>query len=216
VHLYWVYHGMRSMSYPRMIRCLAIILFSLATSLSLLAQVPGSDNPDRVFWMTTPLPLGANQITLKPSGKKLLLLGCIEDHRFNRLEVSRVQRSPFVIDAAGRVWRNYPKQVTFRVTATAIAPPLLSVDSYTVNESGDMNSFLLGLHFRLKSFHGLDMTELRPSSVKLIGVPADIPYDERVYRVSFDTGEFPVDDRLVMEVLSPKGQLLTRFHLELE
>lgn len=193
-----------------------MILFSLATSLPLLAQVPTSDDPNRVFWMKTPLPLGAEQITLQPSGKKFLLLGCIEDQRFNRLEVSRVQKSPFVIDAAGEVWRNYPKQVTFRVTASAIEPTLLSVDSYSVNESGDMNSFLLGLHFRLKSFRGLHMTELQPSSVSLIGVPADIPYGERVYRVSFDTGEFPVDSRLVMEVLSPQGQLLTRFHLELE
>jgi hypothetical protein len=193
-----------------------MILLSLASSLPLLAQAPSSDTRARVFWMKTPLPLGAEQITLKPSGKKFLLLGCIEDQSFNRLEISRVQKSPFVIDAAGDVWKNYPKQVTFRITASAIEPALLSVDSYTIEESGGINSFLLGLRFRLKSFRGLHITELQPSSVKLIGVPADIPYDERVYRVSFDTGEFPVDARLVMEVLSPKGQLLTRFHLELE
>jgi hypothetical protein len=204
------------MSYPRTIRCLATGLFSLVTALAALAQISTSDSPSQVFWMRTPLPLGAEQINLKPSGQHFMVLACIEDHRFNRLQVSRVRRSPFVIDAAGDVWTHYPNEITFRVTATAIDSGMMQVDNQNVHESGDLNSFLLGLHFRLKSFRGLQMTESDPTSVKLIGVPADVPYQERVYRVSFDTGEFPVSDRLVMEVLSPKGQLLTRFHLELE
>lgn len=204
------------MSHPRTIRCLSLVLFSLVTAVAALAQIPNSDSPNQVFWMNTPLPLGAEQINLKPSGQHFMLLGCIEDRRFNRLQVSRVRRSPFVIDAAGDVWTHYPDEITFRVTATAIDSGMLQVDSQNVHESGDLNSFLLGLHFRLKSFRGLQMAELQPSSVRLIGVPADVPYQERIYRVSFDTGKFPVSDRLVMEVLSPKGQLLTRFHLELE
>jgi hypothetical protein len=187
-----------------------------ATVLAVSAQVPSSDNPNRVFWMKTPLPLGAEQINLKPSGKHFLLLGCIEDQRFDRLQVSRVRQSQFVIDAAGNVWTNYPDELTFRVTATAIDSGVMQVDSDNIDESGDLNSFLLGLHFRLRSFRGLHMTELPPTSIRMIGVPAEVPYEERVYRVSFDTGKFPVQDRLVMEVLSPKGQLLTRFHLELE
>lgn len=189
---------------------------ALATVLAVSAQVPNSDDPNQVFWMKTPLPLGAEQINLKPSGKHFLLLACIEDQRFNRLQVSRVRSSPFVIDAAGNVWKNYPDVLTFRVTATAIDSGVVQVDSVNINESGEMNSFLLGLRFRLRSFRGLHMTELHPDSVKLIGVPADVPYQERVYRVSFGTAGVPVDNRLVMEVLSPKGQLLSRFHLELE
>lgn len=204
------------MSYPRTIRCLATVLFALAALVPAAAQVPNSDSPNQVFWLRTPLPLGAQQINLKPSGQHFLLLGCIEDRRFNQLQVSRVRRSPFVIDAAGDVWTYYPDEVTFRITATAIDSSMVQVDSQDINESGDINSILLGLHFRLRSFRGLRMTELQPSSVRLIGVPADVPYQERVYRVSFGTGEFPVSDRLVLEVLSPKGQLLTRFHLELE
>ncbi len=204
------------MPYPRTIRCLAMVLFSLVTALAALAQIPSNDSPNQVFWIRTPLPLGAEQINLKPSGQHFMLLACIEDHRFNRLEVSRVRRSPFVIDAAGDVWTHYPDEITFRITATAIDSGMVQVDSQNVEESGDLNSFLLGLHFRLKSFRGLQMTELQPISVKLIGVPADVPYQERVYRVSFDTGGFLVSDRLVMEVLSPQRQLLTRFHLELE
>ncbi len=204
------------MSHSRTIRYMVATFLLWATALAVWAQVPNSDNPNGVFWMKTPLPLGAEQINLRPSGKHFLVLACIEDQRFNRLQVSRVRQSPFVIDAAGNVWKNYPDEVTFRVTATALDSEIVQADSVNVDEAGDLNSFLLGLRFRLRSFRGLRMKEVRPSTVKLIGVPADIAYEERVYRVSFDTGTFPVDDRLVMEVLSPKGQLLTRFHLELE
>src|SRR5512146_788346 len=204
------------MSHPRTIRCVAAIWLFAATVLVVAAQVPNSDSPNQVFWMRTPLPLGAEQINLKPSGQHLLVLACIEDQKFDRLQVSRVRKSPFVIDAAGNVWKNYPDEVTFRVTATAMDTGGMQVDSENVYESGNLNSFLLGLRFRLRSFRGLHVTELHPTSVKLIGVPAEVPYQERVFRVSFETGDFPVDDRLVMEVLSPKGQLLSRFHLELE
>ena len=204
------------MSHPRTIRCLATVLFLLATALTMPAQAPNSDGPNQVFWMRTPLPLGAEQINLKPSGQHFLLLACIEDRRFNRLEISRVRHSPFVIDSAGDVWTHYPDELTFRVTATALDSGMMQLDSQDVHESGDMNSLLLGLQFRLKSFRGLKVTALEPSLVRLIGVPADVSYQERIYRISFDTGDFPVSNRLVMEVLSPKGQLLTRFHLELE
>ena len=204
------------MSHPRTIRCLVAILCSVVAWLPSLAQSSHFDNPDRVFWIKSPMPLGTNRITLRPSGQHFLLLGCLEDHRFDRLQVSRVRKSAFVIDSTGDVWKNYPDDLTFRITATALDSNVIQSDDETINETGDMNSFLLGLHFRLKSFRGLRMKVVQPASVTLIGVPADVPYQERVYRVSFNAGDFPVDDRLVMEVLSPKGQLLTRFHLELE
>src|SRR5690349_1837155 len=105
------------MSHPRTIRCLAAMWLLWMAVLVVSAQVPNSDDPHRVFWMKTPLPLGTQQINLKPSGKHFLLLGCIEDQRFNQLQVSRVRESPFVIDAAGHVWKHYPDELTFRVTA---------------------------------------------------------------------------------------------------
>jgi hypothetical protein len=50
--------------------------------------------------------------------------------------------------------------------------------------------------------------------VHLIGVPADQPFEERVYKVAFDTNEIPLDARLVLEVTGPDGARLSRFHLE--
>ena len=206
------------MSHPNAIRlvCFLMVMTAMVSLLSLSAQTVKLPDPDQIFWMKTPVSLGADQFLLNPAGRKFFLLSCLEDRRFNHLQVSRVRNSPFVIDAAGRVWKNYPDEVTFRVTATAIDSGLLNTDTDTIDEAGDLNSFLLGLQFRLKAFRGLKMHVEKPLSIKQIGVPADVPYDERVYRVSFETGDLPVDARLVMEVLSPKGQLLSRFHLELE
>ena len=152
---------------------------------------------------------------IEPSDKKLYLLACIEDRRFDRLQVSRVPSSPFVIDAAGKVWRNYPNEITFRVTATGMNEQFVGMDSYDIKEKTDFNQLLLGLRFRLKAYRWLDMQIRQPEEVKMIGMPADVPYNERVFRVTFNTGDLPVDDRLVLEVLTPDGKLLSRFHLEL-
>ena len=57
--------------------------------------------------------------------------------------------------------------------------------------------------------------QVAPVSVQLIGVPQDVPYDERVYRVTFDVGDLLVTDRCVLMVLSPDGERLTRFHFNL-
>jgi hypothetical protein len=173
------------------------------------------DDPDEVYWYRAPLPLGADGFILEPAHREFYILSCVEDRRFNRLQVSRVRKSPFVIDAAGDIWKHYPAEVTFRVTATAMDPASIKSDIEKFTETGDLNGFLLGLHFRLKVFQGLNMQVVKPSSIHLIGVPSDVPYEERVYRVTFDTGDFPVDARMVMEVSSPGGKLLSRFHLEL-
>ena len=59
------------------------------------------------------------------------------------------------------------------------------------------------------------LTEIDPANVRLIGVPAYEPYAERVYRVSFNTPNVPVDERLVLEVFDSAGTRLSRFHLEI-
>jgi len=45
----------------------------------------------------------------------------------------------------------------------------------------------------------------------MIGMPADVPSDERVYRINIDTGNLPITDRVVIEIFSPQGELLTHF-----
>jgi hypothetical protein len=205
------------MSHPHLIRFALSLLAVVAICPPICPQshIPSDDDPNEVYWYKAPLSLGADGFRLQPANREFYILGCVEDRRFDRLQVSRVRQSRFVIDAAGDIWKHYPAELTFRVTATAMDPDSLKSEIDRIDEPGDLNAFMLGLHFRLKVFQGLNMQTVKPTSVHLIGVPSDVPYDERVYRVSFDTGNFPVDARLVMEVLSPGGQLLSRFHLEL-
>jgi hypothetical protein len=205
------------MKHPHLARLAFSLLAVIATAQLAWSQskFASDDDSNDIYWYKAPLPLGADGFRLEPAHREFYVLSCVEDRRFNRLQVSRVRKSPFVIDASGDVWKNYPSEVTFRVTATAMDPGSLKSDIDKINEPGDLNSFLLGLSFRLKVFEGLTMRVIKPSAIHMIGVPSDVPFEERVYRVSFATGDFPVDARLVMEVISPGGKLLSRFHLEL-
>ena len=206
------------MTHPHAARIALSLLAVMAAAQLAWSQsktVLDDDDSNTVYWYKAPLPLGADAFRLEPANREFYLLSCVEDRRFNRLQVSRVRKSPFVIDASGDVWKNYPSEVTFRVTATAMDPGSLKSDIDNIDEASDLNSFLLGLHFRLKVFEGLNMRTIKPIAIRMIGMPSDVPFDERIYRVSFQTGDFPVNARLVMEVLSPAGKLLSRFHLEL-
>lgn len=49
--------------------------------------------------------------------------------------------------------------------------------------------------------------------MRVIGVSADVPYDERIYRVSLKLDHIPLKHRIVLE-LSPGGERISKFHLE--
>ncbi len=162
-----------------------------------------------------PLPLGADGFVVEPQHRPFFLLASAEDPGHQNLLVRRVNLGGSVTAADGTQLRHYPDELRFRVTASALDPSMLSSDVEPISYSGDMNSLLLGLRFRLKVYRALHMRVIRPTRVVEIGMPSDVPYDERVYRVAFDTGDIPVDARLVLEVISPTGERLSRFHLEL-
>ena len=79
----------------------------------------------------------------------------------------------------------------------------------------DPQELLLNLKFRIRAYNGLEVREITPQSIEMIGMPADVPYDERVYRININAGSIPITDRLVVEILSPQGELLTHFPFSL-
>jgi hypothetical protein len=164
--------------------------------------------------MHATVPAGYEIIQLQPSGAVVSLLGLVEcpeiegaQHVAEGLQ-SRIQL------ANGAELRHFPRRFSFRVTAslrkTVIDPP-----SSSLSVSQDPAEFLLGLRFKLRAYNALVSTEMNPESVSMIGVPADIPYDERVFRVSFDVGDRAVTDRFVLEIYSSTGERLGRFSFEL-
>jgi hypothetical protein len=85
----------------------------------------------------------------------------------------------------------------------------------SVDVADDPQALLLKLKFRIRAYNGLQVREIVPQSVEMIGMPADVPYDERVYRINIDAGNLPITDRLVIEIFSPQGELLTHFPFSL-
>lgn len=182
-----------------------------------LATVSGEENEatNTVLVYRSPLPLGAQGFELRPANRIFFLLASAEVPLLDNLRITRASAGGSVVAADGTPLNSYPAEVDFRVTASASDSVMITSQLDPVEYNGDVGSFLLGLRFRLKVYRALKFHIVEPSRVSLIGVPSDLPYDERVYRVSFDTENIPCDARLVLEVLTPSGDRLGRFHLEL-
>jgi hypothetical protein len=190
----------------------ATILFSLMWQPKTLRA---DDDQYETFLFHSPVPLGLEAIRVMPMKKMVYVLASVENQTLDGLQVNRAPHVGFVARSDGSPVKSYPSGLDFRVTATALPNDFKGVDQDEVTTQESMNDFLLGLKFKLKVFRGLKMVELTPTNVKLIGVPSYQSYDERVYRVSFDTPNLPVDARLVLEVYDSNGTRLTRFHLEM-
>lgn len=170
-------------------------------------------------WHTTPLfhssiPAGYDVLRIQPTGAVLSFLGLIECPELEGAQQIAEGTNAKIIDADGKRLIYFPRNFSFRITATlrktVLAEP---TDSFDIPE--DPKDLLLQLKFRLKTYHGLATREIQPESVQIIGVPADVPAEERIYRVNFSVDDMPVSDRCVLEVLSPSGERLTRFHFDL-
>lgn len=169
-------------------------------------------------WHTSPFfhattPAGYDVLRIKPGEAIVSFLGLIECPELEGAQQVGDGTDGQIVNADGRVLKDFPEHFSFRITASLRKTVLL--DPTDAIESTDPQELLLKLKFRLKTFHGLIARVVQPDSVQMIGVPADIPYDERVYRVSFTVKNLPVSDRCVLEILSEDGVRLTKFHFDL-
>lgn len=162
------------------------------------------------------VPLGAERIDLS-SGETMYILATAESPKFEGWRAVDTGSRKMLLQADGSPAGFFPQHLEFRLTATAMRPDLLTIDSYgRLNLSADeVNAYLLTIGFRVLIFHGLQITRVEPDAIRLIGMPAEVKYNERVYQVGFDLPHaVPMDDRIVLEVLSPSGSRLCKFHLD--
>ncbi|HKF21631.1 MAG TPA: hypothetical protein VKE93_08685 [Candidatus Angelobacter sp.] len=188
------------------------VAFGAATMMmaSVLLASPGAVSFRTVPGFHSTMPAGFAVVQLKPSGAMLSLMGLIECSEIEGLQQVSQGLHAKVVSARGIPLQQFPRHFSFRVTASLRKMFIDGPDrSLTVAE--DPRDLLLKLGFRLKVYDGLDMHEVTPDSVTMIGVPAEIESDERVFRVSFDVGEVPVTDRMILEVTTPEGEDLTHF-----
>ncbi len=192
-----------------------ITVLVLCLSVSSSALQTAGPYPEQELQFHALVPLGVEGFTLGSPDRKFYLMALAEHPSFEGLHQVHVDSRRVLLDAEGRQVTYFPRKLTFRITATTWADKLADIDSVALPAQPDSNAFLLGLRFRLMIFRGLKARTVAASSVKLIGMPADVSYNERIYRLSFDIGHVPVEDRIVLEVLSPTGDRLCKFHLEL-
>jgi hypothetical protein len=160
------------------------------------------------------MPAGYTVVRLEPSGAIVAVLGLIECPEVEGARHVSEGMNSKIVAADGVPLTHFPHHFSFRITAS-LRKTLLDAPSDTVMTGEDPQQFLLDLRFKLKVYHGLETHEVVPQSVKLIGVPADVASDERVFRVTFEVENLPVSDRLVLLVLSPQEETLTHFSFAL-
>ena len=194
---------------------LAAVLLILAFAASLSGRARKNTYYERQFHAR--VPLGAEKIELRPSGE-LYLLATAESPVFDGWRVRRYdEQKRVLLTRAGEPVRHFPTHLRFRVTATAMRPKLLETDTYATLSLPEyrINSYLLGVRFRVLIFHDLEVTRVEPDSVQLIGMPAAVAYNERIYELSFTMPRrVPVQDHIVLEVLTPGGSRMCKFPLE--
>lgn len=159
-------------------------------------------------------PEGYEVIALAPSGATLSLLALVECPAIDGAQQVAQGQNAKIVSAAGAILTRFPRHFSFRITAT-LRKTVVDEPTRSLTTADDPHRFLMELGFRLKAYDGLNMQPIKPESVEMIGMPADVAYDERIFRVNFDVGNRPVTERFVLEVLSPQGERIARFHFEL-
>jgi hypothetical protein len=173
------------------------------------AAFAGTANKSDVS-LRSAMPAGYDVMVLKPSGKILSLMALIECPELEGAKHVSSGANAKLVSAGGETIENFPQRFSFRVTAS-LRKIMLDHPVVSVNFPHDPYELLLKLKFRVRDYHGLESREIVPESIEMIGMPADVPYDERVYRVNMNVGTLPISDRLVIDVLSPQGERLTHF-----
>ena len=183
----------------------------MAAAFLILLQATGNtQSAEGDFPFHSPLPAGYIVVLLQPSRAQVSILGLVECPEMEGAQRVSQGVKAFLISPEGIPLKHSPRELSFRVTAT-LRKTLLDGPTETVATRYNPQQFLLKLGFKLKIYHGLERRDVFPRSIKMIGMPGDVPYDERVFRVNFDIPNVPLTDRLMLEIVSPENELLTHF-----
>jgi hypothetical protein len=156
------------------------------------------------------IPAGYDVVLLKPSGANLSLMGLIECPELEGAQSASEGTHKRLVSADGDTIKHFPQRFSFRITAS-LRKMLIDRPVASVDVSDEPHELLLNLKFRIRAYNGLEAHEIVPESVEMIGMPADVPYDERVYRINVNNVDLPITARLVVEILTPQGGLITHF-----
>ncbi len=166
--------------------------------------------PKSASGLRSNIPVGYDVMLLKPSKATLSLIGLIECPELEGAQHVLEGSKSKLVSSDGSTVKEFPQRFSFRITAS-LKKVFLDGPVASIELPDDPQELLLHLKFRVRAYHGLEVREVEPQSIEMIGMPSDVPYDERVYRININAGNLPITDRLVLEVFSPEGKLLTHF-----
>ena len=159
--------------------------------------------------------LGSESLLLRPAKRPISLMATLESKDLERIRVITTEDFRQVLRYEdGSPVKNYPDEIAVRFSA-GMKTVLEDSHPFEIYTPLTPQQFVDSLHFRLKIFHGIDYRVVDPASVQVLGVPMDVPYDERILRIKFRLDHVPVEDRMVLEILDAAGERVTKFHIQL-
>jgi hypothetical protein len=157
-------------------------------------------------------PLGTESLLLKPSGQHLFMLLSLDSQFLDGARKTMQGKTAVLQEADGARLERYPHEISFRFSI-GTRTQLDTNDPQVAETNLDPAELRDHVQFQLMIFDGLKATVLAPKEVKMLGVPLDIPYNERIYKVTFGLPDVSVQRRMKLLILDPQGNRLTNFQL---
>ena len=191
------------------------LLLALVAALPLYAGEPLAPPPILDYTFHAVQPLGTDSFVIEGQKQTIGVLASAISPDIDGWTRVKQGGKLYVLGRDGERIRAFPNELQFRVTVSTLTRVVTVQDPATVTANESVNDYLLHVRFRLKIFHELHSRTVEPLEVHMMGVPSDVNYDERIYRVSFKLPRVPISDRMILELLSPEGDRITKFHFEL-
>jgi hypothetical protein len=163
----------------------------------------------------TPLEhLDNDTVVLKKTGETLTILGTWIAPELAKYEKVGSSKGTYIRSADGERLTHYPEKMKLRITI-GNKTTLNQQKPFEYDTDLTAEELAKQAHFRLRIYKGLEYRMVEPESVKMIGMPNDVPYNERIYMVDFPLKNVPIEDRLMIEVLDPHNQRLAKFTISM-
>jgi hypothetical protein len=184
------------------------LLPKLVVFVTLLVSVAGAQQTAARF--TELEHLDSDAVKLSKTGETVTFLATWIAPELKRMRRVVWQKGAYIRNDEGRLITHYPERMVLRIsvgekTKVIGTTPIDFETQYSADELAK------NLHFRLRVYNGLDYRVVEPTSAKMIGVPAELPYDQRIYLIEFLLKDVAVEERLMIEALDPQGTRVTRF-----
>ncbi len=199
---------------------LALIVMAALLSLPCVASgkpiAPATRRPLHRYHSSIPLGSEVFNYEHESTHQIFYVIASAQDREFEGQEIWLDGDRHVLKTSAGKPVENYPRHVRFRVSVCERdSSYLIDAPIPIATNASTFDEFISGLKFEMVVFHALTYRTEQPAKVKHIGIPLDVPSNERIYEVSFDVGEVPITDRIVMHVLTDQGERLAKFNVDL-